>query len=378
MKQNVYLEPGAIRYLKDVLDELSPQRIFLVTGKSSYASSGAEAALAPLFQDYRVTRFYDFEQNPKIEDVEVGLKIFREKDYDLIIAVGGGSVLDVAKLMRIFDAQDAAPLGIVTRKAQIQNKGIPLIAIPTTAGSGSEATHFAVIYVDNIKYSVAHEYVLPECAIIDSSLTHSMPPKLTAVTGMDALSQAIESYWSVHSTDESKAYAREAIPLIMENLEKSVRQPTPETRFAMGKAAHLAGKAIDISKTTAPHAISYILTLNFCIPHGQAVALMLGEFLVYNAQITDKDICDPRGTAFVQSTMDELCKLMRADNIDAAKGKVDSLMGFIGLETRLGELGINNGADINLIVDNVNIERLSNNPRHVGKTILKTLVESIA
>jgi alcohol dehydrogenase class IV len=375
MKQKVYLEPGAIRYLKDVLDELSPQRIFLVTGKSSYTSSGAEVALAPLLQDYRITRFYDFEQNPKIEDVEVGLEMFRENNYDLIIAVGGGSVLDVAKLIRIFDAQDSAPLGIITRKEKIQNKGIPLIVIPTTAGSGSEATHFAVVYVDRTKYSVAHEYVLPEIAIVESTLTHSMPPKLTAVTGMDALSQAIESFWSVNSTDESKTFARQAIPLVMKNLEKAVRHPSLETRFAMAKASHLAGQAINISKTTAPHAISYVLTSYFGIPHGQAVGLTLGDFIIYNSKVDSKTLVDNRGVLFVQESMAELCKCLGAQTPIKAAMRIEGLLENIGLATRFDKLAIQGKDVAEFVINEVNMERLSNNPRGVSQEFLASLFD---
>jgi len=305
------------------------------------------------------------------------LELFRQRDYGIVIAVGGGSVLDMAKLIRIMAAQDVPPSEIVNRDGTITHRGIPLVAIPTTAGTGSEATHFAVVYIDKTKYSVAHEYILPDIAIIDPLLTHSMPPNLTAVTGMDALSQAIESYWSVNSTDESKAYAREAIVLTLQNLERSVHKPSPETRYAMCKAAHLAGRAINISKTTAPHAVSYTLTSHFGIPHGHAVGLTLGEFLVFNSEVSDADNGDPRGVEFVRSTIRELCEILGVKGADRARDEIYSLMERIGLETSLSELGIKKqGHDF--IVNDVNLERLKNNPRCVTSVYLETLLREIS
>src|SRR5207248_4789041 len=125
------------------------------------------------------------------------------------------------------------------------------------------------------KYSVCHEFLLPDIAIVDPILTHKMSPRLTAITGMDALSQAIESYWSIHSTEESKGYAREAIRIIVDQLPKAVNEPTNDSRLAMARASHLAGKAINVTRTTAPHALSYALTSRFGVPHGQAVSLTL-------------------------------------------------------------------------------------------------------
>ena len=378
MKQEVYFEEGAINSLAKVLRRIAPQKMFLVTGRASYASSGAEAVLTRILQPYQVYRFCEFEPNPKITDVERGLALFQQQRFNVVIAVGGGSVLDVAKLIRIFAAQEASPVEVVKHGENIQRRGVPLIVIPTTSGGGSEATHFAVVYLDKAKYSVAHEYVLPDVAIVDPDLSHSMSPKLTAVTGMDALSQAAESFWCVNSTEESKADAREAIRLIVDNLEKAVHEPSSESRYAMSKAAHLAGRAINVSKTTAPHAVSYAMTSYFGVPHGHAVSLTLGEFLVYNSQVSNQDVADPRGVEYVRRTIGELNGLLGERSAIASRDKISSLMRSIGLETRLGELGINSGADCDLIVGNVNLERAINNPRHVTKVFVRELLWRIA
>lgn len=377
MKQEVYFETGVIHSLGDVLRRKSPENIFLVTGKTSYTSSGAEAILTKLLQPYQVHRFCEFESNPKVRDVERGLAQFQQRKQDVIIAVGGGGVIDLAKLIRIVAAQTAPSLDAILQSESILMPGVPLIVIPTTAGSGSEATHFAVVYKDHVKYSVAHEYVLPDVSFIDPNLTNSMSARLTAVTGMDALSQAVESYWCVNSTDCSKSYAAEAICLILSNLEKAVREPSSDERYAMCKASHLAGRAIDISKTTAPHAVSYSLTSFLDVPHGHAVSLTLGEFFVYNSQVSEGDVMDSRGADYVRGAMGDLNKLLGVDHASAARTLLSNLMRKIGLETRLSELGISkDGHD--LILDNVNIERLLNNPRRLTREHLDALLNNIA
>ena len=377
MNQETHLADGAIHLLNDILQRTAPKGIFLVHDKSAYALSGAEAILTEIFQPYSINCFYEFEYNPKIEDVERGLELFQQRNYDLVIAVGGGSVLDMANLIRIMAVQDASPSDIVTQHKSIEYKGVPMVAIPTTAGSGSEATHFAVVYLDKIKYSVAHEYMLPDIAIIDPELTYSMPPKLTAVTGIDALSQAIESYWSVNSTDESKAYAREAIELVMQNLERSVHKPSPETRYAMSQAANLAGQAINISKTTAPHALSYTITSYFGVPHGHAVGLPLGEFLIYNARVSNRDITDSRGMEYVRRTISEINHLLGTHSATASREKISGLMERIGVGTRLCKLGIDGEANRNLIADSMNFERVVNNPRKVTKNAVVEILSRI-
>ena len=127
-------------------------------------------------------------------------------------AVGGGSVIDTAKMIKIFSANKGNPESYIRGEKEIEKSGPPMVAVPTTSGTGSESTHFAVVYIGKTKYSLAHkEHVLPEYAIVDPKFTYCLPKRITAETGIDALGQAIESYWAVGSTDESKGYAREAI-----------------------------------------------------------------------------------------------------------------------------------------------------------------------
>jgi alcohol dehydrogenase class IV len=349
----------------------------LVTGRESFRSSGAEKALAGV-SDRIVGRFSDFESNPKLDDIVTGLHRCRRARADSILAIGGGSVLDMAKLIATLSQQSAPPLDIVLGREAIRVPGLPVMALPTTAGTGSEVTHFAVIYVENRKYSLAHETMRPPFAIVDPELTYSMPPKTTAITGLDAFTQAVESMWSVHATAQSSHHAREAITLALNHLPDAVHRPEPTCRLAMSKAAHLAGKAIDITRTTAPHALSYTMTSQFDVAHGHAVALTLAPMLIYNAQVTSEDCMSDRGAACVRDTISELNALLDCRDTECSARRITELIEGLGLPTRLSEVGIQGPADRALIVANVNVERLENNPRRLTREALAQIIESIA
>ena len=377
MQQKEYIGFNSIENLKNILKELNASKIFLVTGKNSYESSGAREAIENLTLNYLKYRFYDFEKNPNIQDVKKGIKVFNEEEFDTVLAIGGGSVIDMAKLINILSPQPKRPEKYIRKETTLSERGKPLISVPTTAGSGSEATHFAVIYIDKKKYSLAHEYILPSVSIIDPSFTMSSPHKLTASAGMDALCQAIESYWCVNSTEESKKFSKAAIKLIMNNYVETILEPTSQSRFSLIKAAHLAGKAINITKTTAAHAISYPLTSYFDVPHGQAVGLTLGEILIYNGNVTDRDLLDPRGVMYVRQTINEVVQMLGATDLMTSKSYFSQLMQKVGLETSLSELGIQREEEIELILNNINLERLVNNPRSFTEASLKQILLNI-
>jgi phosphonopyruvate decarboxylase len=362
--------------LKKFLEKNKAQRIFLVTGKKSYSTSGAQQMFSSVLRNYKVTQFNDFTPNPTVEDLEKGIKIFRKNNYDAVIAIGGGSVIDIAKLINIFSAERGRAISYIKGKKVLKSVGKPLVAIPTTSGAGSEATCFAVVTINKVKHSVIHESILPTVSIVEPALTMSMPPSVAAATGMDALAQAIESYWSVNSTSVSKRFSTNAINIILNNIVPSVTKPTKASRAALARAAYLAGKAINITQTTAPHALSYFLTSNFNIPHGHAVALTLGAVFVQNSNVSSKDVIDKRGKKYVKKIMNELEHLLGVKSAGAASKKIENIMKKIGLETKLSKLGVEQ-SDVRKIVSAVNTERLKNNPRRYSKQELRLMLEEI-
>lgn len=377
MTRRRYFGIGQASRLASLLDTLGVQRVFLVTGRSSFQASGAATTLAPALAGRYTYRHFDFRENPSFEDVLTGVLALKAHAADVVVAIGGGTAIDTAKLINALAFQEAAALDIITGHAPVARRGLPLICLPTTSGSGSEATHFAVVYVGSKKFSVAHPSLLPDFVLIDPALTFSLPPRLTAITAMDALAQAVESYWSIHSTQRSKRYAAAAIRLALKHVAAAVHAPSPTSRAAMSLAAHLAGMAINISKTTAAHALSYALTSHFGIPHGHAVSLTLGQLFLYNTQLDDSDVADPRGRSYVLGTLAELATLLGCSSATECRDRIDAAMRSLGLETRLSELGISPAEALQVLENNVNMERLANNPRRLDRDAIRGIVRAI-
>ena len=378
MLQTEFIGEGSISNLGEILSDKKPKNIFLVTGKTSYEKSGAKKTLGPILKDYNSSHFFDFDVNPKIEDVKKGINMFKENNCDFVIAVGGGSVMDTAKLIRIFAANQGEPADYIKKQETIENEGKPLVVIPTTSGSGAEATHFAAVYIGKTKNSLAHQFVLPDYVVLAPQFTMSLPKYHTAYTGMDALGQAIESYWGINSTEESKKYASEAIELVMGNLKEAVNNPSEESRERMAKAAFLAGKAINISMTTTCHAISYPLTSYFGVPHGHGVAITLAKMLVYNSRVTETDVLDKRGVGYVKKSIKEIIDILGTDNAEEASKKITNLIKEIWLSTRLNELGIKTDKDIEIIIKNgFNPDKVKNNPRKFTEEALRRMLDEI-
>ncbi len=371
-----YLGWNTLSNIEDALRELGSKNILLVTGRSSYAACGAKAILDSILMSYTVTHFPVFTELPNLETITQGIECAREKKIDTVIGLGGGNALDTAKSIALLAPQETNDYAeIITKNSPVTKSALAKILIPTTAGTGSEATHFAVVYINKEKYSLAHPSALPEYAIIDPSLTLSLSPYVTACTGMDALAQAIEAFWSVNSTEESKRYSREAIRLILPTIAEVVIYGYKDAREAMLYGSHLAGKAINIARTTAPHALSYPFTAHYGIPHGHAVGLTLPAFMGYNG-LCDR-IVDKRGENYVCSMLLELYGLLGAQTAEDAKKKIEHLMDAIQLQRRLSSWGITS-ENLAVLLQGVNEERLANNPctimRKDAEKILKEII----
>lgn len=336
----------------------APTRILLVRGKASFEKCGAKALCDFVLsaEIAQVVEFFNFEENPKIEDVEQGLTLFRDNAIDLVLAIGGGSVLDMAKLIRFFAAYDG---NLEEGKYLQANPSVPLLAFPTTSGTGAECTHFAVCYKSGKKYSVAHDDVRPDEAYIVPEWTHACSPYLTACVGFDAFAQAMESYWSVRSSDESRKYALRAISLLYPNLQACVNAPTRELRKKIAEGAYWAGRAIDISFTTAAHAFSYGLTVYLGFPHGRAVASSLAYFFEKNLNVCPENCSDPRGVEFVRGRMSELCGILEIENGIALELWIRTL--FRRWLTSISPSEI----EWRKCLASVNLSRLSNNPTKI-------------
>lgn len=371
---SVSLFEGAIRDVERLIQHCGVSRIFLVVDEDAYRLCGASEVLEPVFANLHITRFNGFQPNPKLVDIQRGVELFRSDTPNWVIAIGGGTAIDLGKLISFIGNQNGSPRDIVTGDKTGVFDALPMIAVPTTAGTGSEATHFAVAYIGTEKYSVAHASMLPAHAVVDPCLTHSLPAAITAATGLDALCQAIESIWAVGATDESIRFASEAIEQALKNLLISVTAPTPQSRLAMCRASHLAGKAINISKTTAPHALSYNLTSQYKLPHGFAVAMTLAKFLAFNAGVDPNNCADERGYQNVRDRISRIVELLGAADVYDACRRFDRLAISVGCPASFVQLGINTPEQWFEIAASVNVQRIANNPRKTDHpTIVKLL-----
>lgn len=331
---------GAIENLSKIVKLENAQNVLVFRGKNSYEN--IKPIIEQQLNGINIQYYSDFSTNPKDEEVKIAINKI-SNDYDLILAIGGGSVIDFAKAY----------------KWQIKSTK-KLVAIPTTAGTGSEATQFAVLYVDGIKTSLDNPKILPNYAIIDSQFVENNPKYLKACTAMDAYCHAIESYWAVKSTPISREYAKEAILLCKDNIVGYVNSNDKNFAEKMMLAANLAGKAINISRTTAAHALSYTITSKYSIPHGHAVALFVGDLFICNSIIDENNCNDARGIKFVQNRIKDLLGFLELNNANSFLSYWKHLLGNLDVECDFNKLGISDKQDI---VNSVNLERLSNNPK---------------
>ncbi len=301
----------------------------------------------------KVIRFCNFQSNPLYESVVEGVEAFNFNRCDAIFAVGGGSAMDVAKCIKLYSNMDHS-LNYLDQ--MIVPNNVKLVALPTTAGTGSEATRYAVIYYKDAKQSVTHESIIPTTVVFDSSVLVTLPIYQKRATMMDALCHAIESFWSVNSNDESRAYSREAIELIIENMESYIAGNVDKNEIML-KAANIAGKAINITQTTAGHAMCYKLTSLYGIAHGHAVALCvpaLWEFMLNNIE----KCIDRRGNAYIEQIFVDIALAMGCSDPYIAVKKLHDIVSLLKLDVpHMTEV-----EDFEVLRGSVNPVRLKNNP----------------
>lgn len=307
--------------------------------------------------------FGEFTPNPLYEQVVAGVKLFNDNGCDIIVAIGGGSTIDVAKCIKLYCKMDP---GINYLKQEMTDTKIPLIALPTTAGTGSESTRHAVIYFEGTKQSISHPSIVPDYAVLEPSVLKTLPLYQKKCTMLDALSQAIESWWSVNSNEESIAYSKQAISAIVNNWRDYIFNNTDQAAASIMRAANLAGRAINITATTAAHAMSYKITSMYKLPHGHAVALCLPRVWKYMLENTDKCI-DPRGQEHLKATLDEIGKEISLDAVNAMMKEMEMVSPS---SESLEE-------DLLVLAASVNPVRLKNNPVGLSEEVLKEMYRSI-
>ena len=375
VKENMQKIINGIDNLPGILQEVGCKKLFLVID-SSYPFLNIKDAIEALPVEMKV-KFSDFTPNPLYEQVCKGIELLKSSKCDTILAVGGGSAIDVAKCIKLAvlakEGNAAIIPPLVSQRLPIDGAQIPFIAIPTTAGTGSESTHNAVMYYECAKQTVTNDGVLPDYAILEPSVLKTLPLYQKKCTMMDALCQGIESWWSVNSTEESYEYSRKTIEIIMTNWWKYIFENDADAAANIMLAANYGGRAINITATTAAHAMSYKITSLYGLPHGHAVAVCLPEIWTYMLGHMDKCL-DSRGSNYLNEVFVKIAHAMGADTPTEAISVFRDMMLQMELSNPVSD---NLPSDILLLTSSVNPVRLKNNPVELNKETINVLYEKI-
>lgn len=351
MLQDVSLYSSLSQFIQDPLLQNS-SRLLVVHGKHSFDSYQKMKDLKDFLEEKKA-EFYPLSGgNPSLPSSrELSLKI---KDFkpDLIIAMGGGSVIDSAKTALLWEANEGLGEEEFLNYSSLAPIRFPFLAIPTTAGSGSEATHFSVCYWEGKKYSLAHPSLRPSVVLLHAPFLSSLSPLGLAIPAADAISQAIESLLSSTLSCESSSYS-------FSSLEKSAQgreeMSLPKKYSLLMEASYKAGCAINLTKTTVAHALSYTLTSHWGIAHGQAVAFFLPAVLEVSLSFPE-DLISSKFSLLQEALFPFKGTLKREDIPSFLK----ELFKKMGLKTSLKEIEVNSDLIKKTLLDEVNQERLKN------------------
>ena len=357
---------NTIKDIKKFISDRGFKKIFVLCGKKSFVTSGAETYFKELLNNKETRLFYKDSELPVLEELIKIINDIRSFKPDLILAVGGGAIIDYAKIANVVDVRDDLANLIVNYSYPFKKKYTKLAVIPTTAGSGAEVTSNAVIYVDGIKHSFESELLLPDNFFLIPEFLISAPNKIKASAGFDAIAQALESLISKKSNEQSVEYASKSLRVSINSYISFLNNPNLKNATEMSIASNLAGKAISISKTTAPHAVSYPFTSLFNISHGQAVGLFFEKFFKFNF-----DNLNRSETSFdLKKRFDLIFNLFNVSNINDFNSKVTSIKKQAKLEDNLKLLNIDIEQSSERIIEGINLLRLGNNPVKIdGKDI---------
>lgn len=336
-RTRIVFGPGKVDSLGELASELGARRALMVSDPGVIAAGHTARAVASLTSaKIEVAVFDGVHENPTTEDVEAGVRFARRHDPELIIGLGGGSSMDCAKGINFVltnggTMQDYWGIGKALKEM------LPMIAVPTTAGTGSEAQSFALISdaKTHVKMACGDKKAAFRIAVLDPELTVSQPPRVTALTGIDAISHALETYVTTRRNAASLSFSREAWKLLAENFPKVLEKPGEiEPRAGMQLGACFAGMAIENSMLGATHALANPLTAEYGLAHGQAIGIMLPHVIRFNGQE-------------VSAWYEELLGASALNGFPTAREGVTGLADFVqslvvkaGLPVRLSNCGV--------------------------------------
>jgi alcohol dehydrogenase class IV len=364
--------PGAIRKLPHVLTSLSHRRAFLVTDRGVAAagvSAAAEHALAEAGID--VADFNDILPNPGVEALDAGARAIRDFGECAVVAIGGGAVMDVAKGLALMAVNQGSARDFAYSRVPA-NPGLPVVAVPTTAGTGSETNGWGVIDDPQAgrKFYVGHQSVSPRFVILDPELTVGLPHGATAAAGMDALCHALESLSSVRSNPYADGLNTQVVRMVARSLPRAVVDGKDlEARAQLLLAAYMAGLAFATTGLGMAHAVGHALSARIGVPHGVALSAMLPHVLIFNLPARQQTY------ACLASALDgDGAEGDEAARAQTAIEAIRRLSASVGLPRWLGELGCTEAHIPTLVEDALADVVLRNTPRRPSAEELTELL----
>ncbi len=347
----------SLEHLVSEVERLNASNILIVTDPLLEELGMTNKIIEPLqAQGWKTSVYTEVVPEPPLEVGEKLVAFTREHKFDLVIGLGGGSALDLAKLAGVLATHEGkvADYLNLTGSRSLTHKGIPKILIPTTSGTGSEVTNISVLSLESSKDVVTHDYLLPDVAIVDPALTTSLPPKVTAATGIDALTHAIEAYVSKNANPVTDALALQAIRLISGSIRTAVADgENKEARMDMSYGSYLAGLSFFNAGVAGVHALAYPLGGQFHIAHGESNAVLLPYVMGYIRQSCEKrmkDILEAMGFSSSQLSQEEASfKCIE---------ELKKLVNDVGIPLSLKEFGIQEDALDSLTDDGVKQKRI--------------------
>ena len=370
VKTNVCFGEGALNVLSE-----QKGNVVIFTDAFMVSSGAAENIKSKLSSADSVKIFGEIKPDPPIELIAAGLGFLVDAKADCVVALGGGSSIDAAKAT------------ILMAKRSGFKDQIKLIAIPTTSGTGSEVTNFAVITDSNthIKYPLVSDRLLPQIAILDPALVRSVPPRVTADTGMDVLTHAIEANVSTAATDFSDALAEKAIRLVRDYLPRAYHEGDDmEAREHMHNASCLAGVAFNHASLGINHSIAHVLGARLHIPHGRANAIVLPYVIEFNSHMYEKQFHADARAAKIYAHIGMIISPGNYTGQHAVRNltlSIDRMNNEFGIPSTLRETGVDEKAFLDMVPEMAEIALQDKctltNPRAVSKPQMVELLKRI-
>ncbi len=376
-----YWTPGKLIFgpnsINELKKEIGSKEIPLITTDEGIARSGILKKVTDLLEEMEIQHFvFDkVEPDPSLEVVEKASNAYRHDGCTLVIGLGGGSSIDVAKAVGICGSQEGSLVEYAAGKP-IEGRLPPIYAIPTTAGTGSEVTAVSIIsdHENKLKIPIRNPQLIPNVAILDPLLLGSIPSKVAAETGADALSHAIESYVGFGSYALTDALALAAIRMISQNGVKLMANPGDvEVAGQMLLASCMAGMCFNNAGLGLVHSLAHPIGAHFHVPHGLACALYLPHVMQFNASA-----CPEKFASIADTMAKNVSGLQREDAVEQAVFLIRDLLERMGLPKKLSQLGIQFRLDPKMVDDVLAAAPTRNNPRKADRVQIAKLFETAA